>query len=172
MDRKEVNKMNIVRWDPFRDMVSLRQAMDRLMEDSFVRPSRALRLMGEEAFPAIDVYQKPEELVVKASLPGLKPEEVDITISGDTLTITGETKADEEVKREDYIYQEHRYGAFTRSLALPPDLRTDKAEASFDNGVLTLTIPRAEEVKPKTVKVTTKGLIEGEKKEAAGKKEK
>ncbi len=164
--------MNIVRWDPFRDMVSLRQAMDRLMEDSFVRPSRALRMLGEEAFPALDVYQKPEELVVKASLPGLKPEEVDITISGDTLTIKGETKASEEVKREDYMYQEHRYGTFTRSLTLPPDLRTDKAEASFDNGMLTLTIPRAEEVKPKTIKVKTKGMIEGEKKETTGKKEK
>jgi len=164
--------MNIVRWDPFREMVSLRQAMDRLMEDRFVRPSGAERLLGEEAFPAIDVYQKPEELVVKASLPGLKPEEVDITISGDTLIIKGETRATEEVKREDYLYQEHRYGAFTRSLLLPPDLRTDKAEASFDNGMLTLTIPRAEEVKPKTIKVKAKGLIEGEKKETTGKKEK
>ena len=164
--------MNIVRWDPFREMMSLRQAMDRLVEDSFVSPSGALRLLGEETFPAIDVYQKPEELVVKASLPGLKPEEVDITISGDTLTIKGETRATEEVKREDYMYQEHRYGAFTRSLLLPPDLRTDKAEASFDNGMLTLTVPRAEEVKPKTIKVKTKAMIEGEKKETTGKKEK
>lgn len=157
--------MNIVRWDPFREMMSLRQAMDRLMEDSVVRPGRAFRPLGEEAYPALDVYQKPKELVVKASLPGVKPEDVDITISGDTLTIKGETKTDEEVKREDYLYQEHRYGSFSRTLVLPPDLRTDKADASFDQGIFTLTIPRAEEVKPKTIKVKAKGMVEGEKKE-------
>ena len=156
--------MNIVRWDPFREMVSLRDVMDRLVEDSVVRPGRALGLIGEEAYPALDVYQNPKELVVKASLPGVKPEDVDITISGDTLTVKGETKTDEEVKREDYIYQEHRYGSFSRTLVLPPDLRTDKADASFDQGILTLTIPRAEEVKPKTIKVKAKGMIEGEKK--------
>ncbi len=156
--------MNLVRWEPFREMMSLRQAMDRLMEDSFVRPSRALRLLGEEAFPAIDVYQTPSELVVKAALPGVKADEVDITISGDTLTIKGETKATEEVRREDYLYQEHRYGAFNRSIALSSSLESNKAEATFGNGILTVTIPRAEEVKPKTIKVKTKEVIEGEKK--------
>ncbi|MFW6126269.1 MAG: Hsp20/alpha crystallin family protein, partial [Chloroflexota bacterium] len=114
---------------------------------------------------ALDVYQRPDQLVVKASLPGVKPEDVDITVTGDTLTIQGETKADEEVKREDYIYQEHRYGSFSRSLALPPNLRTDKADASFEDGILTVTIPRAEEAKPKAIKVKPRGMIEGEKKE-------
>ncbi len=156
--------MNLVRWELFKDMMSLRQAMDRLMEDSFVRPPRALWLLGDGGLPPIDMYQTPNELVVKAALPGVKPDEVDITISDGTLTIKGETKATEEVKREDYLYQEHLYGAFNRSLLLPPDLRTDKAEAFFDNGMLTLTIPRAEQVKPKQIKVKAKGMIEGEKK--------
>ena len=84
--------------------------------------------------------------------------------SGDTLTIKGETKATEEVKREDYLCQEHRYGTFSRSVGLPSGLQSDKAEATFENGVLTLTIPRAEDVKPKTIKIKTKGVIEGEKK--------
>jgi HSP20 family protein len=137
--------------------------MDRLFEESFVRPSRILGLFGEEAQPSIDMYQTPSEVVVKAALPGVKPEEVDITITGDTLTIKGETKASQEVKREDYIYQEHRYGAFSRSITLPSFLQSEKAEATFENGILTLTIPRAEEAKPKTIKVKTKGVIEGEK---------
>ena len=157
--------MNLVRWEPFREMTTLRQAMDRLLEESFVRPSRHWGLFAAESTLPIDVYQKPEELVVNAALPGVKPDEVDITISGDTLTIKGETKATEEVKREDYLCQEHRYGAFSRSVGLPSGLQSDKAEATFENGVLTLTIPRAEDVKPKTIKVKTKGLIEGEKKE-------
>ena len=156
-------EMNIVRWEPFRDMVTLRQAMDRLMEDSFVRPHRALGVDGD-GMPPVDMYQTEKELVVKASLPGVKPDEVDITITGDTLTVKGETKASEEVKRDDYIYREHRYGAFSRTVALPEDLHTDKAEATFEDGILTLTIPRAEEARPKTIKVKTKGAAEGEKK--------
>jgi HSP20 family protein len=138
--------------------------MDRLFEESFVRPSRILGLFGEEAQPPIDMYQTPSEVVVKATLPGVKPDDVEISITGDTLTIKGETKASEEAKREDYLYQEHRYGAFSRSITLPPALQSEKAEATFENGVLTLTIPRAEEMKPKTIKVKTKGVIEGEKK--------
>jgi len=148
--------MSITRWEPFRELMSLRQAMDRLMEESFVRPSRILGLFGEEAHPPIDMYQTPNEVVVKATLPGVKPDDVDITITGDTLTIKGETKATEEVKREDYLYQEHRYGAFSRSVTLPPALLSEKAEATFENGILTLTIPRAEEAKPKTIKIETK----------------
>ena len=143
--------MSMVRWEPFRELMGLRQAMDRLFEESFIRPSRIMSLFGEEAQPPIDMYQTTKEVVVKAALPGIKPEEVDITITGDTLSIKGETKSTEEVKREDYLYQEHRYGAFSRSIKLPADLKTDEAEATFENGVLTLTIPRSEEAKPKTI---------------------
>ncbi|MFW6105467.1 MAG: Hsp20/alpha crystallin family protein [Chloroflexota bacterium] len=148
--------MAIERWHPFTDLMSLRQAMDRLFEDSFVRPSRALEAFGEVAAPAIDVYQTPSEIVVKAALPGVKPEDVNIDITGDTLTIKGESKAEQEVKREDYLYQERRYGAFSRSVVLPGGLKSDKAEATIEDGVLTLTIPKAEEVKPKAIKVKAK----------------
>jgi len=148
--------MAIERWRPFTDLMSLRQAMDRLFEDSFVRPSRALETLGEVAAPALDVYQTASEIVVKAALPGVKPEDVSIDITGETLTVKGESKADQEVKREDYLYQERRYGAFSRSVVLPGGLKTDKAEATMDDGVLTLTIPKAEEVKPKAIKVKPK----------------
>ena len=155
--------MNLIRWQPFSDMVTLRQAMDRLFEDSFVRPTRFTSLFGEGAEMPIDIYQTDEDVVVKASVPGIKPEEVEITITSDTLTIKGETKTEEEVKKENYFRKERSYGAFSRSILLPSSLQTDKAEATFENGVLTLTIPKAEESKPKQIKIKPKGVIEGEK---------
>lgn len=156
--------MSMIRWDPFRDMMSLRQAMDRLFEDSFIRPSRLWSgLAGERGIP-LDVYQTANEVVVKVSLPGVKPEEVDITIVADTLTIKGETKAEEEVEDENYLYRERRYGGFSRSVVLPSSLQVDKAEATFEHGVLTLKVPKAEEAKPKSIKIKSKGAIEGAKK--------
>jgi len=136
--------------------MSLRQAMDRLFEVSFIRPSRALEGVGEVAGTALDIYESPNEVVVKAALPGVKPDDVNIDITGDTLTIKGESKAEQEVKREDYLYQERRYGAFSRTVILPIGLKSDKAEATMEDGVLTLTIPKAEEVKPKAIKVKAK----------------
>jgi HSP20 family protein len=135
--------------------MSLRQAMDKLFEESFVTPSRAFQGFGV-AMP-IDMYQTENEVVVKTALPGVSADEVDITITGDTLCIRGEKKADEKVKREDYIYQEHRYGAFSRTVSLPGGLDTDKAEANFENGILTLTIPKSEEARPKSIKIKAKG---------------
>ena len=155
--------MNLIRWQPFSDMVALRQAMDRLFDDSFVRPSRFAGLFGEGADMPIDMYQTDEDVVVKASVPGVNPEEIDVTIAGDTLTIKGETKTEEEIEKENYFRKERSYGAFSRSILLPSSLQTDKAEASFENGVLTLTIPKAEEAKPKQIKIKPKGVIEGEK---------
>ena len=111
--------MSITRWQPFTELMSLRQAMDRLFEDSFVSPSRILGIFGAGVTTPIDMYHTANDVVVKAPLPGVKPEEVDVTITGDTLTIKGETKAKEEVKREDYLYREHRYDAFSRSVTLP-----------------------------------------------------
>jgi HSP20 family protein len=148
--------MAIERWHPFTELMSLRQAMDKLFEDSFVRPSRTLATLGEVTVPALDIYQTANEVVVKATLPGVTPDDVSIDITGETLTIKGETKAEEEVKKEDYLYQERRYGAFSRSVVLPSGLKTDKAEAAMEDGVLTLTIPKAEEVKPKAIKVKPK----------------
>jgi len=148
--------MAIEQWHPFTDLMTLRQAMDRLFEDSFVRPSRTLGILGQVTAPALDVYQAPGEIVVKATLPGVKPEDVDIDITGDTLTVKGESKAEQEIKREDYLYQERRYGAFSRTVVLPVELKSDKAEATMEDGVLSLAIPKAEEVKPKAIKVKAK----------------
>ncbi len=155
--------MDLVRWEPFREMVSLRNAMDRLFEDSFVRPSSIWQDGGVDLIP-VDMYQTDNDVVVKASLPGFKPEEVDISISGDTLTIKGEHKEEKETKDENYFRRELRYGSFNRVLPLPVQIKSDKAEAQFENGVLTLTLPKAEEVKPKQIKIKPKAMIEGSKK--------
>jgi HSP20 family protein len=148
--------MAIERWQPFSELMSLRQAMDKLFEDSFVRPSRGLAALGEVGAPALDVYQTANDVVVRATLPGVKSEDVTIDIIGETLTIKGETKAEQEIKKEDYLYQETRYGSFSRSVVLPGGLKTDKAEATMEDGVLTLTIPKTEETKPKAIKVKAK----------------
>ena len=154
---------SIVHWQPFPKLMSLRQAMNRLFENSFVTPSRLLGTFTPGVATPIDMYQTANEVIVKATLPGIKPDEVDFTITGDTLTIKGETKAEEKIKREDYLYQEHRYGALSRSVTLPRGLNTDKTEASFDNGILALTIPKSEETKSKQIKVKTKSVVKGKK---------
>ena len=157
--------MAIERWQPFSELMSLRQAMDRLFEDSYVRPTRLLPITAEITAPALDVYETNDEVVVKATLPEVKPGDVEIEITGDTLTIKGESKAEKEVKKEDYLYQERRYGAFSRSIVLPSGIKTDKAEATMEDGVLTLNIPKAEEVKSKAIKVKAKGKSSEEDKE-------
>ena len=147
---------NIVRWEPFRDLISLREAMDRLFVESFIRPRAGwLAPLGAGAL-AVDMYETDQDVVIKSSVPGVKAEDIDITITGDTLTIKGETKAEEKVEKANYVRQERRYGAFSRSVTLPTTIVAEKAKAEFENGVLTLTLPKAEEVKPKAIKVKAK----------------
>lgn len=147
--------MSITRWDPFRDLISLREAMDRLFEESWVRPRTGWLLPTEEAL-TIDMYETPESVVVKTAVPGVKPKDIDITIAGNTLTIAGETEAEEEVEEKEYIRRERRYGRFSRSIALPSGVQGEKAEDTFEHGILTLSIPKAEEAKPRVIKVKSK----------------
>jgi HSP20 family protein len=142
-------------WEPSRDIISLRDMMDRLFEDAFVTPRGVMttRAGGELA---LDMYETKDDVVVKAALPGVKPEDVDITITGDTLTIRGETEQENEDKQGNYLRRERRYGEFVRAITLPSGLQIDKADASFDNGELTLKIPKSEQVKPKSIKVKPK----------------
>jgi HSP20 family protein len=143
---------DIVRWEPFRDLISLRDAMDRLFEESVVRPRGWLAPFGGENL-AVDVYETDQDVVIKTSLPGVKPEDIDISVVGDTVTIKGEAKEESEVKEESYVRRERRFGSFCRTVPLPNQVVADKAEARFEHGVLTLTLPKAEEVKPKSIKV-------------------
>lgn len=142
------------RWDPFREVVTLREAMDRLFEDSFI-PTRRRAGLREEAFRLpLDAYVTPEEIVILANMPGVKPEEVEITIEGDTLTIKGERPAP--LENVDYVLQERAFGKFQRTLTINIPVDANKAEAKFENGLLTLTIPKAEAARPKTIQVVSK----------------
>jgi HSP20 family protein len=131
-------------------MLTLRQAMDRLFEESFVRPTRMWEGQAELYLP-LDIYTTKEAVVIRASVPGVNPDDVEITAEGGTVTIRGETKAPKE--QGTFLLQEQRYGPFARSIDIAIPVQADKAEAAFDNGVLTLTIPKAEEIKPKVIKV-------------------
>ena len=155
--------MNLIRWEPFTDMVNLRQAMDNLFEDRFFQHYHPAYIFSDSATPTIDMYETDSEIVVKAALPGVEPEETNIDITGNILTIKGDTKVEQEIKEENYIHREYRHGSFNRSLALPSGLSTEKAEANMENGILTLSIPKAEEVKPKVIKVKTNQIDKGKK---------
>jgi HSP20 family protein len=145
---------NITRFDPVNEIVSLRSAMDRLFEDSFVSPLAWRTLAnGEGINPPIDVHETADEIVVTASLPGMKADDLEITMTGQSLTLRGEFKAADEVSRDQYLYRERRFGAFSRSLQLPVRVQGEKADASFTDGVLTLRIPKAEEVKPRQIRI-------------------
>jgi HSP20 family protein len=150
---------NLTRFDPFREMLTLRQAMDRLFEDSVVSPASLGSLTGERGAlnPALDVRETADDLVVTVALPGVKSDDVSITITGQSLQIRGELKADESIERDDYIYRERRFGSFNRQIELPVRVQGDAATASFENGLLTLTIPKAEEVKPRQIEIRPDG---------------
>jgi HSP20 family protein len=144
--------MTISRWEPFKDLMTLREAMDRLFEDSFVRPgTRWTPAEGVRLSLPLDVYATDEEIVVSAAIPGVEPDDVEITIEGNNLSIKGNVSGP--LDNVDYVLQERSYGTFSRNLRLNIPVDTDKAEATFDKGVLTLTIPKKDAVKPRTVKV-------------------
>jgi HSP20 family protein len=144
----------ITRWDPFREAVTLREAMDRLFEDSYV-PARRQAEQREQAWRLpLDAYITAEEIVIVANMPGVKPENVDITLEGDTLTIKGERPAP--LENVDYVLQERTYGKFQRTLNINIPVDANKAEAKFEDGLLTLIVPKAEAVKPKTIAVVNK----------------
>jgi HSP20 family protein len=144
---------NLTLWEPAREMLTLREAMNRLFDDSFTRP---ISSSGTSVIPAIDLYQTNDEVVVRASLPGIKADDVQISVTGEVLTLRGELKAANEKKEATYHIREQRYGAFERTIMLPTDVQTDKAKADFENGVLTITLPKAEAVKPKTIAIKAK----------------
>ncbi len=146
--------MSVSRWEPFKEFMTLRQAMDRLFEDSVVRPGRMWgeAAAGRQYFP-LDIYETKDAVVIRAVLPGIQPDQVEISVEGNTVTIRGENQAPTE--EGTYLLQEQRYGPFSRSLEIEVPIQADKAEASFKDGILTLSIPKAEEAKPRVIKVKT-----------------
>ena len=144
----------LTRWEPVREMMTLREAMDRLFDDAFTRP---INMGAVSNIPAIDLYQNEDNIVVKAALPGLTHNDVQISVTADALTLRGEFKTSEDSKETTtYHIREQRHGVFERSIGLPTNVEVDKAKAVFENGILTITLPKVEAVKPKTITIKAK----------------
>lgn len=147
--------MAIVRWDPFQDVMTLQERMNRLFDQTLSRT----RTDDEEGLtasmwsPAVDIFETPDSIVMKAELPGVSRENIDIQVRDNTLALKGERKFEREVKEENYLRIERSYGAFQRAFNLPTVVQQDKIRAVFRDGVLEVTLPKAEEAKPKQVKI-------------------
>jgi HSP20 family protein len=156
-DTKEEKDMarDVIKWEPFREVSRLRRDMDRLWEDFFGPTTRAPRPWGEEWSPAVDVAETPEKVTVKAEIPGIDPHNINISLVGDLLTIKGEKKSEREETKENYHLVERSYGSFSRALRLPAAVDADQIEARYENGVLSVTCPKKEPVKPKAISIKT-----------------
>jgi HSP20 family protein len=144
-------------------MVDLRRAFDRMFDD--VRPVRFVPAAngGAENYFPVDLYETEGDVVVKASLPGVKPDDIDVSVTGQVLTLKAESKQESEDKGQNWYRRERRSGSYVRQFQLPTEVQADKATADFEHGVLKLTLPKAEAVKPKTIKVSTNPAIEAAK---------
>ena len=143
--------MAIVRFEPFGGMTSAQRELDRLLRGIF-SPSEG-EVSTRTWAPPVDIYEDGDNLVLKAELPGLSPDEVQVRVENNTLYLKGERKFDKEVKEQNYHRVERSYGTFTRTFTLPNSVDADKVAANFKDGVLTLTMPKKEEAKPKTIKI-------------------
>ena len=161
--------LDISRGDPFQEMMSLRDAMNRLMEESFLLPSRMLGTTGQETgqvatrgtgqigAPAVDIQEQEDAFVVQASLPGVRPEDVRIEARGNQVTLSGQVQKQQETERGNYLVRERRIGQFYRRFTLPTEVNSDAAEASFANGILTLRLPKSEAERTRQIPVRTEG---------------
>jgi HSP20 family protein len=151
--------MALDRWDPLREMMTLREAMDRLFQESVVRPTGSF-LAGARGATPVDIAERDNSFVVQAAMPGIAPEDIQVTVKGNTLTIRGEHKDEEERSDQNWLVRERRGQSFYRSVTLPTAVNADKAEAKYENGVLTLTLPKADEALPKLIRIG--GQVGGE----------
>jgi len=157
---KEKETKAVTPWRPFMDLTRWEREMDRMMDDFFGRrmrpwwPERWFRRDEMEvAAPTVDLFEDKNDIVVKAELPGMDKDDIEVNLTNSTLTIKGEKKKEEEVKEANYYRCERAYGSFTRTLELPKDVHADKVKASFKNGVLEVRLPKTEEAKTKEIKV-------------------
>src|SRR5919202_6189348 len=149
--------MGLDRWDPFREMLSLREAMDRflhLQQGGLTRPGQLLSSMRPDAIP-LDVVERDDAFLVKAAIPGVKPEDVEVVVQGERLTIRAQTRGDEERHADNWLMREHRTGSLQRTVTLPASVSSENAEARIENGVLSLRLPKAQEARPHRIAVAT-----------------
>jgi len=146
----------ITRWDPSRGVTSLRDQVNRLLEDTLTHGRSGQADLATWA-PAVDVYETESELVVKADLPDLQEKDIDVRVENNTLTIRGERKFEKEVNEENYLRVERAYGSFTRSFSLPTSVKTEGIRADYRNGTLTVRMTKREESKAKQIKISVTG---------------
>lgn len=147
--------MDLIRWNPLKEMVSLRERMNRLFDDSLFRSDRRRNDETEMGvwLPAVDVFEKENQLVIKAELPGMNKKDISLDFKDGVLTLSGVRKSENEVKEDDFYRREMSYGKFIRSFNLPADSDTEKIKAEFENGLLTIEVPKPERHQPKQIKV-------------------
>lgn len=145
--------MAMERWDPFRDMLTLREAMDRLFQESFVRPTSAMISAARGTIP-VDLAESGNNYVIRATMPGIDPDKVRISVHENVLTMRGESKGEEERKEENYIMRERHAASFSRSIALPTAVDAEHAQATYENGVLTLTLPKSPVAQPQQIPIS------------------
>ena len=146
--------MAVVRWDPFRDLAEVQERVNRVLGEFYGGRGQDDVMRRGTWIPPVDIYEAPNhEMVIKAELPDIRREDIDIRVEDNTLTISGEKKFDEDVKEEQFHRVERAYGTFTRSFSLPATIDTAKVNADYKNGVLTVKLPMREEAKPKQIQV-------------------
>lgn len=157
---KEKETRAVTPWRPFMDLSRWERDMDRMMDDFFGRrfrpwwPDRWFRSDEMEIRgPVVDVFEEKDDIVIKAELPGITKDNIEVNLTDHMLTIKGEKKKEEEIKEENYYRAERAYGSFVRTLELPKDVHSDKIKASFKNGILEVRLPKTEEAKTKEIKV-------------------
>lgn len=156
--------MAIIRWDPFRDMVSLREKMNRLFEDVFTGRGDDKELASSTWAPAVDIFETENELVMSAEIPGIDEKDIEIKLEDNTLTLKGERKFEKETREENYHRIERSYGSFYRAFTLPNSVDVDKIHAEHENGILKITLPKRQELKPRNVKILKPSTSEKAKK--------
>jgi HSP20 family protein len=146
--------MAIVRWRPFGDMVSIQDEMNKLFDDFLGRPLMRTEWSEGVWNPSVDISETKDNVIIKAEMPGLSKEDVKISVHDNMLTLTGEKKQEKEEKETNYHRVERNYGAFSRSFTLPTSVKNDNIKATYKDGVLSITLPKTEEVKPKEIPIS------------------
>jgi HSP20 family protein len=152
--KEGLKMLDLIRWNPWKEMVSMRERMNALLSDALLRSDQREdnAAMGLWV-PSVDMFDRDDKVVIKAELPGLEKKDINLEINNGVLTLKGERKYDNEVKEENFYRREMCYGKFIRSFTLPAEVDADKIKAEFQNGLLTVEVPKSEERKPKQIKV-------------------
>lgn len=145
--------MTLVRWNPFAELINMQERMNRLFGDTYLKPTLGEREVGEEWSPAVDIYEDADGVAIKAEIPEMDMKDIDVKIEDNTLRIRGERKLENEDKKDNYHRIERYCGSFSRSFTLPSTVDQEKVKATYDRGILRISLPKKEEIKPRKIKI-------------------